>query len=237
MEYSIAVKLHLENQGQGRRIKNAMAFTLVAVIVLVTAGAISAVAFQNYFSNSEVLTTKTITTSTTEEETSSTTSTTSSLQSTTTISTTAAIKYVSLWQALFKAYGANYTNYSSIPGNISISLLLYDITHSNGPIVSGGGNITNVTFSKVTGLPTQPIAEPYPNGVIVDTGGSGNTTSCAMYLLLWYFQVPSTIPYGGATWVGALDDRLYIWPRDISFGMTCPTGNQTTSTMTGIYYP
>ena len=119
-------------------------------------------------------------------------------------------QFISLWQALHIAFGGNY---SSVPSNTTVSLALYKFWYIGNEASS---DMTSIAYSNITGLPLQPVVEPYPDGVIVNITAVvqvGNTTSmvspsCEMYMLLWSFQVPSSIPDGGATSVSAITGNV-----------------------------
>ena len=127
---------------------------------------------------------------------------------------------ISLWKALGFAYGGS--NYTTIPRNIAASLILYYFLRATS---SGEVTLTAIPFDNVTGLPTQPVVEQYPDGVVVDN----SSAYCVMFLLLWTFsaapQPPN--PYSAVTYVGAFTGKLYSDPRDMSMTMTCPSGSTT----------
>ena len=135
-------------------------------------------------------------------------------------------QFVSLWQALHIAYGGNY---SGVPSNTTVSLALYKFWFIGNEASS---EPTTIAYSNITGLPLQPVVEPYPDGVIVNITAVvqvGNTTSlaspsCEMYMLLWSFQVPSIIPHGGAISVSAVTGKvIYSYPGPIAMSLyNCP---------------
>jgi hypothetical protein len=135
-------------------------------------------------------------------------------------------QFISLWQALHIAFGGNY---SSVPSNTSVSLALYKFWFIGNEASS---DVTNILYSNLTGLPLQPVIEPHPDGVIVNITAAvqvGNITSmaspsCEMYMLLWSFQVPSSIPGGGAISVSAVTGKvIYSSPGPIAMDMlNCP---------------
>ena len=143
---------------------------------------------------------------------------------------------VSLWKALSAAYGGS--NYSSIPANVSvIGLKLFEFWKEGG---GGGYNTTSVPYDSVSGLPTQPIIVPYPLGIIVDVPVNllplpvGGNQSCVVYLLEWWFAVPSTIPYGGDTWISAATGPSLSSARGLAESLSCPAQNTTTTTLWGM---
>jgi hypothetical protein len=205
----------------------------LASVVIITFAGIGI--YKTSFHSAE--TTSTSQPSNTQLTTSAPTSATAISSSTTTTifysSTSSTAGFISLWKALDIAYGTPpFTNYTSIPPDTTVSLTLYYFWYSNQQEV-GGSNASTIAFNNVTGLPTQTVVEPYPDGVMVDTGGSGNSPSCVMYLLTWHFMPQEGGIMGGAgTWVSASTGKLYYEPQQMFLGMTCPTGNMTTSTVT-----
>ena len=122
------------------------------------------------------------------------------------------------------------TNHASIPANVTAELALYQFfVSTSGGSIYGGYTASNVTVDFATGLPKQPVVEPFPDGVVVDAPVSipnyGNA-SCVMYMLIWSVIVPSKIPYAGNSYVNALSG-LALDPRGVSSGLTCPAANVT----------
>jgi len=135
---------------------------------------------------------------------------------------------ISLWKAICWYYcGSNHT---SIPGNVSVELGLYDFyMQTNEGSLGGGYDSANVEVNLTTGLPEKQVVEPYPDGVVVNTHALGGP-SCTMYMLLWSIVVPSKIPYGGSSWIDAISG-FGVTPRDVSTSLTCPPGNVTATTL------
>ena len=115
--------------------------------------------------------------------------------------------FVSLWRALDVAVGGAGMdrNYTSIPANTTASLALYKFWYVGFANGSGetSSSYANVPFNQVSGLPVQSsVEEPYPDSVIVVTNAT--PPSCVMYMLLWTFDFPSSIPGGGEISVNAI---------------------------------
>lgn len=194
-------------------------------------GIISSVAFQNYLTHSEV-TTRTFITDITTTTSITTNETTSSI----TTNGETVDQFISLWQALHIAFGGNYT---SVPSNTTVSLALYKFWFIGNEASS---DATNIAYSSASGLPLQPVVEPFPDGVIVNVTGvvQGISTtytasqSCEMYMLLWSFQVPSSIPDGGAVSVSAVTGYvIHVAPGQIALNLLyCPASSFETTTTT-----
>ena len=109
-------------------------------------------------------------------------------------------------------------SYTSVPQNVSVSLGQYQFVRNNDGSGSGG-MIKQISYDNVTGLPTQPVTEPYPDGAYVNTANGG----CEMYMLLWYVQVSPSHSQGGGSYFNALTG-IYVFGSASQFAlsMRCP---------------
>ena len=142
-------------------------------------------------------------------------------------------QFVSLWQALSVALGAD-RNYTTLPQNISARLDLYEFRYVGFGDGTGeaSSSMTNIPYDQVTGLPVQTILEePYLDGLVVVT----NVTlpSCVMYMLIWTFDYPSPHPGGGESSISAITGEYVGDVSSLTMSMisNCPSASGSSTSI------